>query len=182
MYTYHTEWNPHDLKFIVDHSLFIVHCSLFIVQTCIGIVAFEFSAGRKESHIISSCIIHCSATGHTEAVVVLYDPNECTYESLLDTFFGRVDPLTVNGQGNDRGSQYRTGVYYHSKEQDIIAKERFELEQGKYAKRKIATECKQALPFWPAEKYHQQYLAKGGRTGSGQSAEKGSTDTIRCYG
>lgn len=122
------------------------------------------------------------ATGHTEAVVVLYDPNECTYESLLDTFFERVDPLTVNGQGNDRGKQYRTGVYYHSEEQDMIAKARFELEQEKHGKRKIATECKQALPFWPAEKYHQQYLAKGGRGGSGQSTEKGSTDTIRCYG
>jgi len=122
------------------------------------------------------------ATGHTEAVLVLYDPNECTYESLLDTFFSRVDPLTVNGQGSDRGKQYRTGVYYHSKEQEEIAKGRFEMEQQKYPKRKIATEFLQALPFWPAEKYHQQYLEKGGRIGSSQSAEKGCTDTIRCYG
>lgn len=122
------------------------------------------------------------ATGHTEAVIVLYDPSECSYESLLDTFFGRVDPLTVNGQGNDRGRQYRTGVYYHSKEQEEIAKARFELEQKKYASRKIATECLQAMPFWPAEKYHQQYLEKGGRFNSPQSAAKGCTDTIRCYG
>mmetsp|Transcript_9844 Transcript_9844/g.18526 ORF Transcript_9844/g.18526 Transcript_9844/m.18526 type:complete len:287 (-) Transcript_9844:223-1083(-) len=122
------------------------------------------------------------ATGHTEAVIVLYDPKECSYETLLDTFLGRVDPLTVNGQGNDRGRQYRTGVYYHSKEQEEIAKARFELEQKKYTTTKIASECLQAMPFWPAEKYHQQYLEKGGRFNSPQSAAKGCNDTIRCYG
>jgi peptide-methionine (S)-S-oxide reductase len=122
------------------------------------------------------------ATGHTEAIIVLYDPNECSYETLLDAFFSRVDPLTVNGQGNDRGKQYRTGVYYHSKEQEDIAKARFALEQEKYSGRKIASECLKAEPFWPAEKYHQQYLEKGGRSNSPQSAQKGSTDTIRCYG
>lgn len=121
------------------------------------------------------------ATGHTEAVVVLYNSVECTYESLLDTFFDRVDPLTVNGQGNDRGRQYRTGVYYHSEEQEKLARERFEIEQKKY-KRSIASECRRAQPFWPAEKYHQQYLENGGRTNSPQSAGKGCKDTIRCYG
>lgn len=121
------------------------------------------------------------ATGHTEAVIVLYDPKECTYESLLDTFFERVDPLTVNGQGRDRGRQYRTGVYYHSEDQENLARSRFALEQEKY-KRTIATECRKAMPFWPAEKYHQQYLEKGGRFNSPQSAEKGCTETIRCYG
>jgi len=122
------------------------------------------------------------ATKHTEAVIVLYDPSECSYESLLDTFFGRVDPTQANGQGNDRGPQYRTGVYFHSSDQEEIAKARFAEEQEKYGKRKIASECLPALPFWPAEKYHQQYLEKGGRFSSPQSAEKGCTDTIRCYG
>lgn len=124
----------------------------------------------------------CSgATGHTEAVIVYYDPKECTYESLLDTFFQRVNPTTVNGQGNDFGPQYRTGVYIHTPEQEEIATARFQLEQGNYNK-PIATELKQAVGFWPAEKYHQQYLEKGGRMGSGQDASKGCTDTIRCYG
>lgn len=121
------------------------------------------------------------ATGHTEAVIVLYDPTECTYEQLLDVFFDRVDPLTVNGQGSDRGKQYRTGVYYHSKEQEMIARERFVLEAKKYSK-PIATECTKAMPFWPAEEYHQQYLSKGGRFNQPQSAEKGCKDEIRCYG
>lgn len=121
----------------------------------------------------------CSGTtGHTEAVIVLYDPNECSYQTLLDTFFGRVNPLTVNGQGNDRGTQYRTGVYTHSEEQKELAEKQFEaLKAGPYKGKKIATECMDAAPFWPAEKYHQQYLEKGG-----QSAAKECTQTIRCYG
>ena len=124
----------------------------------------------------------CSgATGHTEAVSVYYDPNEVTYEQLLDTFFDRVNPTTVNGQGNDFGKQYRTGVYFHTDEQRDLAKARFEKEQTRYKKR-IATELKEATPFWPAEKYHQQYLEKGGRSGNPQSAEKGATEPIRCYG
>jgi len=124
----------------------------------------------------------CSgATGHTEAICVYYNPEECSYESLLDTFFQRVDPTTVNGQGNDRGPQYRTGVYTHTPEQMEIAKARFEEEKSQY-KRPIASELKEAQVFWPAEKYHQQYLEKGGRFGTPQSTEKGSTETIRCYG
>ena len=115
-------------------------------------------------------------TGHTEALSVYYDPKKVSYEKLLDTFFGRVNPMTVNGQGNDRGTQYRTGVYFHSKEQEEIARARFEKEQQNY-KRPMATELKAATPFWPAEKYHQQYLEKGG-----QDASKEATETIRCYG
>jgi len=87
----------------------------------------------------------------------------------------------VNGQGNDFGPQYRTGVYYHTKEQEEAAKEKFEKEKENYRK-PIASECKPAQLFWPAEKYHQQYLEKGGRLGMAQSAEKGCTDKIRCYG
>ena len=124
----------------------------------------------------------CSgATGHTEAVAVYYDPTQCSYEQLLDAFFARVDPTTVNGQGRDYGKQYRTGVYPHSEEQMQVAQKRFEAEQTLY-KRPIATELKPAQPFWPAELYHQHYLEKGGRFGSPQDASKGATEEIRCYG
>ena len=81
----------------------------------------------------------------------------------------------------DYGKQYRTGVYYHTPEQEEKAKARFDKEKDNYRK-KIASECKSATPFWPAEKYHQQYLEKGGRSGYAQDASKGCTDTIRCYG
>ena len=133
-------------------------------------------------HILPRNLVYYRATGHTEAVIVLYNPEECSYESLLDVFFERVDPLTVNGQGSDRGRQYRTGVYYHSETQEKVAMARFAKEQQRYDKQKIATECLPAKLFWPAEEYHQQYLEKGGRFSSPQSAEKGCTDEIRCYG
>ena len=121
-------------------------------------------------------------TGHTEAVMVYYDPLKVTYEELLDTFFGRVNPTTKDGQGRDYGKQYRTGVYYHGPEQEAVARKRFEQEAAAITGVVIHTECKAATPFWPAEQYHQQYLEKGGRSGRPQSADKGITDDIRCYG
>lgn len=145
-----------------------------VVETAAG-----YTQGKEEEPTYDQ--VCAGATGHTEAVIVYYDPKQCSYESLLDAFFERVDPTTVNGQGRDRGPQYRTGVYFHSPEQEKIAVARFEGLKGEY-KRKIATELKAATPFWPAEKYHQQYLETGGRFGQPQSAEKGATDTIRCYG
>jgi peptide-methionine (S)-S-oxide reductase len=120
-------------------------------------------------------------TGHTEAVVVYYDPKVVSYEQLCRVFLDRIDPTTPNGQGRDYGRQYRTGIYPHSKEQEDVARAMLQEEQTKY-KRPIATECRTAMPFWPAEAYHQQYLEKGGRFGSPQSAEKGCQDEIRCYG
>lgn len=124
----------------------------------------------------------CSgSTVHTEAVQVHYDPSEVTFEELLAVFFSRIDPTQKDGQGGDRGTQYRTGVYCHTDEQMATATKFMEGEQGKY-KRPVATECKKAMVYWPAELYHQQYLSKGGRFNDPQNAEKGATETIRCYG
>lgn len=145
-----------------------------VVETAVG-----YTQGKEAFPTYNQ--VCAGATQHTEAVVVYYDPKLCSYESLLDTFFARVDPTTVNGQGQDRGKQYRTGVYFHSENQEKIAQARFEDVRGDY-KRPIATELMKSTPFWPAEKYHQQYLSNGGRGGSPQSKEKGSTETIRCYG
>lgn len=141
--------------------------------------AVGYTQGREEYPNYEQV---CSgATGHTEGLIVYYDPMECSYESLLDAFFDFVDPTTVNGQGGDRGTQYRTGVYFHTPEQEAIARKRFEQEQKNYS-RPIASELKKGMPFWPAEGYHQQYLEKGGRFGMAQDASKGATDKIRCYG
>lgn len=122
-------------------------------------------------------------TGHTESVCVYFDPNVVAYDQLLDVFLGRIDPTTVNGQGRDFGQQYRTGIYYHSEQQETLARARLGEEQSKLGGgRVIATECRAAMPFWPAENYHQQYLVKGGRFGVPQSAEKNCDDEIQCYG
>eukprot|EP00546_Thalassionema_frauenfeldii_P015499 CAMPEP_0178930440 /NCGR_PEP_ID=MMETSP0786-20121207/21223_1 /TAXON_ID=186022 /ORGANISM="Thalassionema frauenfeldii, Strain CCMP 1798" /LENGTH=225 /DNA_ID=CAMNT_0020606941 /DNA_START=247 /DNA_END=924 /DNA_ORIENTATION=- len=151
-------------------------------QRCPGVThtTVGYTQGREEYPTYSQ--VCTEATGHTEAVCVYYNPNECSYDDLLDVFFSRVNPLTVNGQGNDYGKQYRTGVYYHTPEQETIARARFEVEQQKYTKKPIATELRASMPFWPAERHHQKYLSKGGPGRVAQSAEKGCMDTIRCYG
>ena len=122
-------------------------------------------------------------TNHCEAVIIYYDPSIVSYETVLRAVLDRVDITTVNGQGRDYGKQYRTGIYFHTIQQQEIARRILSEEliiNPKYEKNrkiKIATELKPAKPFWPAEDYHQQYLEK-----RGQSAEKDNDDEIRCYG
>jgi len=119
----------------------------------------------------------CSGrTGHTEAVQMLFNPAVVSYKELLKVLFDRMDPTTLNRQGNDRGTQYRSGIYYHSEEQKEIALNFIKEMQPKYADR-IVVEVKKAEKFWPAEDYHQKYLEKGG-----QGAKKGCLDPIKCYG
>src|SRR6056297_242957 len=79
------------------------------------------------------------------------------------------------------GTQYRHGIYYHNEGQEKVAKKVLEEAQAQFSK-PIVTECLPATVYWPAEEYHQKYLEKGGRFSAGQSAAKGCTDPIRCYG
>ncbi|XP_073125180.1 peptide methionine sulfoxide reductase A1-like [Henckelia pumila] len=120
-------------------------------------------------------------TNHSEVVRVQYDPKECSYDTLLDVFWARHDPTTPNRQGNDVGTQYRSGIYFYTPEQEKAALESRDRQQ-KLLNRKIITEILPAKKFYRAEEYHQQYLAKGGRFGFRQSSEKGCNDPIRCYG
>eukprot|EP00968_Pinguiococcus_pyrenoidosus_P002512 scaffold143_cov260-Pinguiococcus_pyrenoidosus.AAC.5 len=116
----------------------------------------------------------CSGeTGHAEALRVEFNPDIVTYDELLTVFWDRLNPTQVNGQGNDIGTQYRSGIYYLSDEQRVAAEASREAEQAKYVE-PIATEIQQAETFWPAEKYHQGYLAKGG-----QCSAKGDLTPIR---
>ncbi|KAJ8511343.1 hypothetical protein OPV22_001777 [Ensete ventricosum] len=110
-------------------------------------------------------------TNHNEVVRLQYDPRECKYEDLLDLFWERHDPTTPNRQGNDVGSQYRSGIYFYTPEQEKAARESIERRQ-KVLNRKIVTEILPAKKFYRAEEYHQQYLEKGGRFGFKQSAAK----------
>ncbi|PSC69985.1 methionine-S-oxide reductase [Micractinium conductrix] len=128
-------------------------------------------------------------TGHTEAVQMYYNPDECTFESILDEFFAKVDPTTLNRQGNDSGTQYRSVIFYHTEEQKAAAEKAVaavneQLKNGTFRIRgkKVETTIQPATDYFLAEDYHQQYLSKGGRFNRPQSAEKGSKDPIRCYG
>jgi peptide-methionine (S)-S-oxide reductase len=108
----------------------------------------------------------CSdTTGHAEVVQVTFDPDKVSYQQLLDVFWKMHDPTQVNGQGPDFGTQYRTAIFFHSPEQEAIAKKSKQaLEVSGRLRRPMATEITPAGPFWPAEEYHQRYLEKRGAT------------------
>jgi peptide methionine sulfoxide reductase msrA/msrB len=108
---------------------------------------------------------HDSASGHAEAVRVVFDPTKVSYDELLVWFFKMHDPTTLNRQGNDRGTQYRSAIFYANDAQLASAKKAIEAAGVKW-KKAIATTLEPAAKWWPAEGYHQDYLVKnpGGYT------------------
>ncbi len=100
-------------------------------------------------------------TGHTEAVLVIYDPKKISYEELLKVFWPNIDPLTSNRQFCDSGSQYRSGIFYHNEEQRRLAEEsKKALEKSGRFSQPIVTEITAASKFYVAEDYHQDYYEK----------------------
>jgi len=105
--------------------------------------------------------VSTGATGHTEAVQVVYDPKKVTYEKLLEVFWVNIDPTVRDRQFCDSGSQYRTGVFYHSEAQRKAAEaSKAALEKSKPFKAPIVTPVEMAGTFYPAEGYHQDYYVK----------------------
>ena len=102
-------------------------------------------------------------TGHAEAVEVEYDPNEISYEELLDVFWNNHNPTTLNRQGPDMGIQYRSAIFYHDDQQKELA-EKSKQTLGKSGKfeNPIVTEIAPAPSFYKAEEYHQKYFKKCG--------------------
>lgn len=100
-------------------------------------------------------------TGHAEAVEITYDPAQVPFEKLLEIFFTTHDPTTLNRQGPDVGTQYRSGIFFHDDEQKRIAVEVIRrLDQARVFPGPIVTEVTPASTFYPAEDYHQDYFAK----------------------
>jgi peptide-methionine (S)-S-oxide reductase len=100
-------------------------------------------------------------TGHAEALEITFDPQVVSYHDLLDVFWNNHNPTTLNRQGPDVGSQYRSAIFYHSPEQEAEARRSRDEAQARFS-RPIVTEIKPASTFWRAEEYHQQYLEKRG--------------------
>jgi len=100
-------------------------------------------------------------TAHAEAVELSYDPEKISYDELLKVFWKIHDPTTLNRQGPDVGSQYRSAIFYHGPEQEKAAKASKE-ERQKSSSKKIVTEIVPAAIFYPAEDYHQKYFEKRG--------------------
>jgi len=98
-------------------------------------------------------------TGHAEVVQLKFDPSAISFEEILQVFFSIHDPTTLNRQGNDVGTQYRSAFFFHSPEQERIAREVIKQVPG------AVTEITPAEPFWIAEDYHQEYFARNPNAG-----------------
>ncbi len=127
-----------------------------VVETKVG-----YSGGHTENPTYEQ--VCGKQTGHAEVVEVTFDPALISYEQLLKIFFEMHDPTTLNRQGPDHGSQYRSAIYFHSPKQEQQAKEMIAaLTTAKAFRDPIVTEVTAAKPFYDAEEYHQKYLAKRG--------------------
>lgn len=106
----------------------------------------------------------CSGnTGHAEAVEIEYDPERITYNELLNVFWKIHDPTTLNRQGADVGTQYRSAIFYHDSEQKMLAEtSKIQWDESGTFKHPIITEITPASEFFRAEEYHQRYLEKRG--------------------
>jgi peptide-methionine (S)-S-oxide reductase len=110
----------------------------------------------------------CSGTtNHAEVVKVIFDPNRISYEDLIDLFWQLHDPTTLNRQGPDVGTQYRSVIFTHSDDQHRIALEKLkDINASGHFSRPVVTQIDTAPPFFRAEEYHQRYFEKTGRHGS----------------
>jgi peptide methionine sulfoxide reductase msrA/msrB len=118
-----------------------------------------YTGGHKDNPTYEE--VSSGGTGHVEAVQVRYDPARVTYKALLDVFWRHVDPTDPGGQFVDRGSQYRTAIFYHNEEQRQLAEQsREELNQSGRFEKPVATEIARISKFYRAEDYHQDYYKK----------------------
>ncbi|HEX3020027.1 MAG TPA: peptide-methionine (S)-S-oxide reductase MsrA [Chitinispirillaceae bacterium] len=141
-----------------------------VVSTKVG-----YTGGKIENPSYEE--VSSGATGHTEAIEVLYDPQKVNYMELLDTFWRNIDPTAINQQFADKGSQYRTAIFYHNDEQKQLAEQsKSKLEKSGKFDKPIVTEILPAARFYLAEDYHQDYYKKNPfhyemyKHGSGRSA------------
>jgi peptide-methionine (S)-S-oxide reductase len=122
-------------------------------------VVSGYAGGKRENPSYEQV---CSgATGHAEVVQVTFDPSVVSYREILEVFFTIHDPTTLNRQGGDVGTQYRSVIFYHSEEQKRSAEELMrELREEGVWTQPIVTELTPAPAFYPAEQYHQEYFAR----------------------
>ena len=128
-----------------------------VISTRVG-----YTGGHFENPTYEDVCSH--KTGHVEAVEIIYDPSIVSFKDLLDIFWNIHDPTTLNRQGWDVGTQYRSAIFYHNDEQKaeaLASKEKME-KSGIYIK-KIVTEIIPATKFYEAEEYHQQYYERNKR-------------------
>ena len=147
-----------------EHATFAGGCfwcleAVFLELKGVTAVQSGYAGGKRASPTYEQV---CSgATGHAEVVRVAYDPEIVSYKELLDVFFTIHDPTTLNRQGGDKGTQYRSAVFFESPEQERIARETMaEFTAARVWDDPIVTEVTPLEAFWPAEEYHNNYFAR----------------------
>jgi len=134
-------------------------CTEAVFQQLKGVksVTSGYSGGHVDNPSYEQVI--AGQTGHAEVCQIEFDPEQISFEELLEVFFGTHDPTTRDRQGNDVGPQYRSAIFYHNEEQRVIA-ERVKSELGESGtwKNPIVTEITTFVKFYPAESYHQNYF------------------------
>jgi len=135
-------------------------CVEAVFDDLVGVkdVVSGYSGGHKENPTYQEV---CSeTTGHAEVVQIKFDPSQLSYADLLRVYFTVHDPTTLNRQGNDVGTSYRSAIFYHSPEQKATAEEIIkEISEAGIYDNPIVTEVTAFTKFWPAEDYHQEYFA-----------------------
>lgn len=134
-------------------------CTEAIFQDVKGVISVTsgYTAGHTKNPTYKE--VCTGETGHAECLQIMYDPTVVSFDELLEIFWKTHDPTTLNRQGNDVGTQYRSGIYYHNEEQKQKAEHyKAELNKSSAFENAVVTEIKPFTVFYPAEDYHQEYF------------------------
>lgn len=132
-----------------------------LVRQIPGVLETEAGYTGGDTHNATYEQVHTGTTGHAESLKVVFDPTKLTYRHLLFEFFRMHNPTTLNRQGNDIGTQYRSAIFYLNEEQKLTAEEVIRtVDASGDWKTKVVTEVVPFKDFWRAEEYHQKYLIK----------------------
>lgn len=125
-----------------------------VLDTSVGYCGGELANPKYED-------VKTGRTGHAEVIRVVFDPTKISFEALLQQFFRLHDPTTLNQQGGDRGTQYRSVIFYQNEEQKRVAEiVKSQVDKSGKWKNPVVTEITAAKPYYEAEEYHQDYLVK----------------------
>ncbi|MBK7005149.1 MAG: peptide-methionine (S)-S-oxide reductase MsrA [Burkholderiales bacterium] len=128
----------------------------------------DVESGYSNGHVQHPCYedVCTGSTGHNEVVKLVYDPAQIATREVLEIFFVIHDPTTLNRQGNDSGTQYRSGIYYANADQQVVVQELIaEMASSGIYSRPIVTEVLPLANYWPAEDYHQDFFARNPQQG-----------------
>ncbi|MFK2826796.1 peptide-methionine (S)-S-oxide reductase MsrA [Bacillus sp. B190/17] len=126
--------------------------------------------------------VKAGATGHLEAVEIVYDPAVISYKTILDLYWQQIDPTDDGGQFQDRGDSYRTAIFYHTVEQEQLAQaSKQELEESGKFQKPIVTRILPAAPFYPAEEYHQDFYKKNPDEYHADRVQSGRDEFIEAH-